>query len=180
MGGIIIIQAYSYDFMDGKNISLENLEKKILESKELISEKKYDKAIDLLNSASNNFPKSINQNIELARLIIEATDKFNLCEQVLDQKWNEIYGLMENKEFSKALLILTEARDNKLLSTNRFNVLFNQKITEVNQLIKDELVKIAELDNKIKEGKTLLKNKEYWNAKVLFENARKQNQFSDT
>ncbi len=175
-----IIQAYSYDFMDGKNISLENLEKKISESKELISEKKYDKAIDLLNSASNNFPKSINQNIELARLIIEATDKFNLCEQVLDQKWNEIYGLMENKEFSKALLILTEARDNKLLSTNRFNVLFDQKITEVNQLIKDELVKIAELDNKIKEGKTLLKNKEYWNAKVLFENARKQNQFSDT
>jgi hypothetical protein len=181
---------FRYHFKDGKNLELEDLENKIIQTRALISEKKFDEALLVLDSAYNIFPKQYfslgspdltnNQNIELAQLKTEVTQQYNHLLSVLKDKSEKINELIDKKEYSKALKVLQDARDNRLSNSNEYNILFEKEIEEVNFLIQDELEKLTLLENKINEGKILLKSKKYWEAKDFFEKTRKENQFSDT
>jgi len=77
---------YTYEFDNGKNITLQNLDKKIKETDQLLKEKKYQEALDSYNELSkNNFPSEIDANNKLRDRIAKCETAKNEQERKEEQ-----------------------------------------------------------------------------------------------
>ncbi len=78
---------YTYEFDNGRNITFENLDKKIKETDQLLKEKKYQEALDSYNELSkNNFPSDIEANIKLRDRITKCETANNEQVRIAEEK----------------------------------------------------------------------------------------------
>ncbi|MFN5879579.1 MAG: hypothetical protein ACK44B_11970, partial [Flavobacteriales bacterium] len=92
---------YSYEFENGVNLSLKELDQKIKEGNALVKQQRYDEAISYFREARNNdFPSSVSQNSQLDKLI---TSTQNQLDQVA--KKNEEERIAKEKELKKPIYL---------------------------------------------------------------------------
>jgi hypothetical protein len=78
---------YSYEFENGVNLSLKNLENKIKEADAEVTSKNFDKAIEMYTtSCSNDFPKSIPLNMRIEKSIQNAKNQKAAYLQKLEEQ----------------------------------------------------------------------------------------------
>ncbi|MFN5032877.1 MAG: hypothetical protein ACK5FX_11720, partial [Flavobacteriia bacterium] len=78
---------YTYEFENGVNLSLKNLENKIKEGDAELAKKNFDRAIEIYTvDCMNNFPGSIPQNVRVQKSIQNANSQKALYELKLEQQ----------------------------------------------------------------------------------------------
>jgi hypothetical protein len=109
---------YSYEFENGINLTLKNLDTKIKEAEIAISSNNYEKSLSILeNDCRNNFPKNIPQNqkienlrsksLELREKYLKKQKELQLAEEVRIEKER----LLKEKERFSNVIPLKDAYD---------------------------------------------------------------------
>ena len=93
---------YSYEFEDGVNLSLKQLENKIKEGDAALASKNFDKALEIYSECSNDYPPSIELNKRIENSINNAENKKEK-ELIAEEKKQEQERIAEEKKQEKEL-----------------------------------------------------------------------------
>ena len=77
---------YSYEFEDGVNLSLKQLENKIKEGDAALASKNFDKALEIYSECSNDYPPNIELNKRIENSINNAENKQNIYLQKIEKE----------------------------------------------------------------------------------------------
>ena len=77
---------YSYEFEDGVNLSLKQLENKIKEGDAALASKNFDKALEIYSECSNDYPPTIELNKRIENSINNAENKQNIYLQKIEKE----------------------------------------------------------------------------------------------
>ena len=124
---------YSYEFEDGVNLSLKQLENKIKEGDAALASKNFDKALEIYSECSNDYPPNIELNKRIENSINNAENKQNIYiqkiekERLAEERKQEQEKLAEEKKNTAKLKAILDRAFEVLCSCGCCSKTFLQK-----------------------------------------------------